>query len=297
MSFTRYTHFTNRRMVSTLVGHSGRKYINSHISPTPIELNVCRAERGSQSFVLKRIHESIFNQSLDLKRMFAQSHRLRMPVDYNESEHVLVFDYFRSTLLSLLRERPDLPALKELHEENGIHIDVKLDDILVDWSVDDQEKIHITRVALGDLDCRLQLEGDRPLRLPGGNRIGNVMWRSSEAQTGKGIAKPSDVFSFRLVCLCRLTGEQMLLVNSKELQENNIVPEQEVLSRLFLFFGPELPPGLLKQVDDELWGKLLRAVSEWAQGVAVEDPVISVTTRLDPVARATMGEVLQYRWW
>ncbi|OTA67314.1 kinase-like protein, partial [Hypoxylon sp. EC38] len=334
MSFPRYTRFTTRRMVSTLVGYSGRNYIKSNVlkpHPSNPELNICRAECGSQSFVLKRVHESIFNQSLDLKRKFAQSHGLRMPVDYNESEHVLVFDYFRSTLLSLLHERPDLSiearklilrqtgkALKDLHDENWIHIDVKPDNILVDWDVDDQEKIQITRVALGDLDCGLQLENDRPLRLPGGNRIGNVMWRSPEAQTGKGIAKPSDVFSFGLVCLYGLTGEQMLLVNFKELQENNVVPEQEVLGRLFLFFGPELPQGLLKLVDDDLWSELLQAVSEWAQKVAVEEPgakfenwaeeeflnltseakdVISMMTRLDPAARATMGEVLQHRWW
>lgn len=40
----------------------------------------------------------------------------------------------------------------------------------------------------------MQLEGKKLLNA----RIGNVMWRSPEGQTGKGIGKPSDVFSYGL---------------------------------------------------------------------------------------------------
>ncbi|KAI1377917.1 kinase-like protein [Hypoxylon crocopeplum] len=315
----------NVRMASTLVGQSGRQYVKGNMlqpHPTKPELSIYRAEY---------MRESIFNQSLDLKRKFAHSRHLRMPVDYNESEHTLVFDYFRSTLLVSLQGNSAFPVearklilrqtgetLKELHDENWIHINVKPDNILVDWEEDDRGRVQIKKVALGDLDCALRLQGDRPLRLPGANRIGNVMWRSPEAQTGKGIAKPSDVFSFGLVCIFGLTSQQIMRLDMEDLRENNMFPEQEILYRLFLFFGPQLPQGLLTQVDDEAWSKLLTFASEWAQDVTVEDlgstfeywteedfpnltveakEVISMMTNLDPTARATMGEVLQHPWW
>ena len=50
-------------------------------------------------------------------------------------------------------------------------------------------------MALSDLDCALKLKGDKLLN----HRIGNVMWRSPEGQAGKGIGKPSEVFSFGLM--------------------------------------------------------------------------------------------------
>lgn len=78
-------------------------------------------------------------------------------------------------------------------------LDVKPDNILVDWSQDKQGRVEAERVALIDLDCSLKLKGDRLLRLPGAQRIGNYMWLSPEGHTGLGIGKPSDLFSYGLV--------------------------------------------------------------------------------------------------
>ena len=76
-------------------------------------------------------------------------------------------------------------------------LDVKPDNILVDWALDEQGKPLVKRAALGDFDIALKLEGGRPLRAE--HAVGNVMWRSPEGQTGKGVARPSDVYSFGLV--------------------------------------------------------------------------------------------------
>lgn len=70
---------------------------------------------------------------------------------------------------------------------------------MVDWNLDEQGQVQIERVALIDLDISLKLKGDKLLRIPSMQRLGNSMWRSPEAQTGQGICKPSDVFSFGLV--------------------------------------------------------------------------------------------------
>ena len=66
---------------------------------------------------------------------------------------------------------------------------------MLNWSLDGNGQFKIERVALGDLDCALKLKGEMLLDY----RIGNVMWRSPEGQTRKGIGKPSEVFSFGLV--------------------------------------------------------------------------------------------------
>lgn len=66
---------------------------------------------------------------------------------------------------------------------------------MVDCKENDLGNLEIEKVALSDLDCSLELEGDKLLNA----RIGNVMWRSPEALIGKGVGKPSDVFSYGLL--------------------------------------------------------------------------------------------------
>ena len=53
--------------------------------------------------------ESFFKLSLDLKREFAGTRRLRMHMDYNENKYALVYEYFKHTLLSLPKENPSVP--------------------------------------------------------------------------------------------------------------------------------------------------------------------------------------------
>jgi hypothetical protein len=76
---------------------------------------------------------------------------------------------------------------------------VKPDNVMIDYSRDEHGQLQPERLALSDLDCSLKLKGNKLLRLPDGMKLGNVMWRSPEAQTGQGIGKTSDVFSYGLV--------------------------------------------------------------------------------------------------
>ncbi|KAI2615100.1 kinase-like protein [Hypoxylon sp. NC1633] len=337
MSLTRFGRFQSVRLASTLVGHSGRTYILGKTLSTRLtkpEYNVYQAQSGDKSFVVKATHEEVFNKELHLLREFGSSPYLRLPVDYNnESAHTLVFDYFRSDLLGLVHEHSDIPiearklmlrqageALKDLHSKNWIHLDVKPDNIFVDWSLDDRSKIQATRASLGDFEHALRLEGNKPLRLPERSQIGNLMWLSPEGLTGQGTTKPSDVFAFGLVCLYGITGLYVFGMNPQDLKENKMSPEQEVLRRAFLFFGPDIPPALLEQVDDESWAKVLTGASEWAQALTtrhegfhikdwaedlLEFPHLTTEAKdllysmvnLDPTARATMDEVMDHRWW
>lgn len=66
---------------------------------------------------------------------------------------------------------------------------------MLDCDKDENGQLRPCKVALGDLDCALKLEGERLLNAT----MGNVMWRSPEGQVGKGVGKPSEVFSFGLL--------------------------------------------------------------------------------------------------
>lgn len=61
--------------------------------------------------------------------------------------------------------------------------------------MDNNDRFHLEKVVLGDMDCALKLEGPKLLN----HRIGNAMWRSPEGQLGRGVGKPSEVFSFALL--------------------------------------------------------------------------------------------------
>lgn len=173
--------------------------------------------------------ESFFKLSRELEKDFADSRRIRMHVHYNEVEHTLVYEYFTSTFLRLLDEHPDLPlskikkilrhtgeAVKELHAKDYIHIGMmrwfpnssidtnisaKISSPTTSWltgpTMSKATYYKVDKVALGDFDLALKLVNNQPLRGP--HAIGNVMWRSPEGQSGKGITKASDVYSFGLV--------------------------------------------------------------------------------------------------
>lgn len=208
-------------------------------------------------------------------------------------------------------------------------VDIKPDNILVNWTCDKDGNKTVTDVALGDFDIAFQSEGGEPCYTP--YAIGNAMWRSPEGQTGRGVTKASDIFSFGLVvrrpylnlrvhinlcvqCIYALGGGAFLLINDyQELVKSSITPEQEILIRHFSYFGP-VSDGLLKQVNSDNWGNALRGASEIAEEAVKEQPelrfeqwgkelgseaqeMISGMTNSDPTARTTIDQVLTHRWW
>lgn len=271
-----------------------------------------------------------------------------MHIDCNQEEGILVYPYFRGTLLALVQEDSDLPLaqrkkiLRSVHTpqsrdyyhsrpltNQSILADVKPDNILVNWTCDKEGNKIVTDVALGDFDIAFKSEGGEPRQTP--YAIGNAMWRSPEGQTGRGVTKASDVFSFGLVvsepcsssriraklclqCIYTLGGGDFLLLNDyQELARSGIRPEQEILIRHFSYFGPA-PEGLLKQINSDDWCNALKGASEVAEEAVKEQPelrferwgkelgpnaqnMISGMTNPDPTARTTIGQVLTHRWW
>ena len=208
-------------------------------------------------------------------------------------------------------------------------VDVKPDNIFINWTCDEEGNKLVTDVVLGDFDIAFKSEGGEQRQTP--YAVGNAMWRSPEGQTGRGVTKASDIFSFGLVvsklylslrfytklniqCIYALGGGEFLLINDyQQLVESGIRPEQEILTRHFSYFGP-VSDGLLKQVNSEDWCDALRGASKVAEEAVKEQPelrferwgeelgpeaqnMISGMIDPDPTARTTIDQVLTHRWW
>jgi hypothetical protein len=201
--------------------------------PSPKLANLYSKSRsGKESFVFKRVPRPFYNLSLRLATEFSGSCRLRMHIDCNQEEGLLIYPCFRGTLLALIQDGLELPLAerkkscdaqerlyksfiaktgsisvfsspsKDCFESRSVTnpyglADVKPDNILVNWTSDREGNAIVTDVALCDFDIAFKSEGGEPRQTP--FAIGNAMWRSPEGQTGRGVTKASDVFSFGLV--------------------------------------------------------------------------------------------------
>ncbi|KAJ8068584.1 hypothetical protein OCU04_002296 [Sclerotinia nivalis] len=277
----------------------------------------------SKPYVLKPVSPSIFDFLQSFNEEFNYNHRLRHYLDDNETEKVLVYEYFKSNLLELVDNYAPLPlmarktilkevglALNDLHGKHWIPLDIKPDNVFLNWYVDNEDKFHVDKVQLGDMDCGLRLEGQKLLNY----KIGNVMWRSPEGQVGKGIGKPSEVFSFGLLCLYVITCVTCFHPDFENLE---VDPEPVILFKLLSNFGP-LPDALVKHVHDEKGGALLTDLWEmvvaeerregyepfeqWSDGkyLNLDDEakrLISRMTNLDPAKRASMEDIMTDPYW
>lgn len=74
---------------------------------------------------------------------------------------------------------------------------MKPDNILVNWTCDKDGNKTVTDVTLGDFDIAFKSENGEPRQTS--YAVGNVTWRSPEGQTGRGMTKASDMYSYGLV--------------------------------------------------------------------------------------------------
>ncbi|KAH7333305.1 hypothetical protein BKA65DRAFT_527512 [Rhexocercosporidium sp. MPI-PUGE-AT-0058] len=232
------------------------------------------AESRNEFFVLKPVGRSFYALSRTLTAEFAGSRRLRIHVDCNETEDILVYPYFRDTLLAIIQNDPNFAAIQGLHARDWIHI--------INWTSDSDGQKTVSDVALGDFDFAFKSEGGKARETP--YAIGNAMWRSPEGQTGRGVTRASEILSFGLVCIYTLGGGEFLLLNDyKVLAKQGISAEQEILTRHFT----------LGQFPKDFTSKSMARIE---LDSAAQD-MISGMTNLDPACRTTIDHVLSHCWW
>nr|POF04055.1 n-acetylglucosamine-6-phosphate deacetylase [Quercus suber] len=297
-NFWTWSHATIPEVIQTVTSTPARMLglqavkgtLNAGADADLVVLNAGEGSDGKRTLEVEQIADD-----------FSTTKRLRVHTDANKKGSILVYPYFRDTLLALIKNAPDFPpperlkimravaeALAELHAKGWIHA--------VDWTEADGKKV-ITSVALGDFDIAFQLnEGESRLTQ---HALGNAMWRSPEAQTG--------------FCYILGAGDLFLLDNYQDLLEAGITPEQEVLIRHFAYFGP-VPESLYTRIPDGDWRTALRGAALAADLEATERPglrlriwgqqlteptmdLLSKMKNLDPGARPTIRQVIEHPFW
>ncbi|KAI0198201.1 kinase-like protein [Astrocystis sublimbata] len=345
-----YAYHTGIRTACTVQGVSGRQYLQGEViyrdqknNPTifkattvPISLSSAQhfftshdfSRRNESVVVLKHEGKYIYKLSRGFADEFAGSRRLRIATDFAPEDHIVVYPYFKCTLLDLMRTDSEISteekkkvlryvgeAIQEFHANGWLHLDIKPSNIFINWTCDENGNKTVTGATLGDLDIAFKLR-EADMRLRTGIALGNYMWRSPEQQTGSGMTQASDMFSYGLVCIYTLGGADFLLLESERelanLAKHGVTPAEAILTRHFMYFGP-VAENLLELVDESKHGLLKKASEEaawtvsrqpgvrfqaWGQGLGEAGmEVISGMTSIDPSARLTINQVLAHSWW
>ncbi|RMY88951.1 hypothetical protein D0862_10319 [Hortaea werneckii] len=142
--------------------------------------------------------------------------------------------------------RTSLEAITDLHERDVVH----LDNILVDYEQHD-ESTTVERVMLSDLENAAHLPDGRCIK---GMLAGSDVWRSMEAHLRGELGKPTDMFSFGLVCIFAMC-DKMVCEDDEDFQQfvsQGAEPLAIRLQRLVSYFGDKDGiNGLLTHVGDD----------------------------------------------
>ncbi|OAT04987.1 serine/threonine protein kinase, variant 3 [Blastomyces gilchristii SLH14081] len=229
---------------------------------------------------------------------------------------MFVFKCYTDHLLNLTQK--DLPlkvkkkilkcalhGVAELHDHDIVHTDIKPDNVFIDWK-DDRDGIIIDQVKLGDLEDAAHIP-------PGSHmiekQVGNWMWRSPEAHAKGPVNKPSDIFSFALVCIYAMHKRVIFAVGEEELDEG-VDPLAIVIERQISYFADEdTLNGFLKYLGNNPWVRVFEVIRD---GFNKDNPrrpfflwkgvdndfksFIRATTNFDPEKRITAHEALAHKW-
>ncbi|EAW20707.1 putative calcium/calmodulin dependent protein kinase [Aspergillus fischeri NRRL 181] len=174
------------------------------------------------------------------------------------------------------------------------------------------ENTTVERVQIIDLENAAYLPKGRCIK---GMLAGNDNWRSPEAHFKGELNKPTDIFSFGVVCIYAMLGRVIFGPDEdfRKHQTQGALPAFIRLQRQVSYFGDsEGINGLLKHIgDDEISCQVLRMLwderseehipykpfSEWPE---VVDPtfkdLIQRLTNLDPTKRFTACQALEHAW-
>ncbi|OJJ74559.1 hypothetical protein ASPBRDRAFT_668090 [Aspergillus brasiliensis CBS 101740] len=272
---------------------------------------------GGQRFILKYIHAVNFEDLQDVNnRLYSHASHVRLAQDIIPHKSMFVFEYFTGHLLRLAQLdlslgtkkmllKEALLGIAELHDKDIVHTDIKADNFFVNWK-DSFDGITIEKVQLGDLEDAVHIPPGSDML---GKQAGNWMWRSPEAHARGRVNKPSDVFSFALVCIYVVYKRVIFAVGDDELDEG-IDRLAVVIERQVSYFADKDGfHGFLEYLGDNPWASVFtitlngfdqenpaRPFSLW-QGVDEDfESLICAMTNLDPRKRITAREALAHRW-
>ncbi|OBT74544.1 hypothetical protein VF21_07538 [Pseudogymnoascus sp. 05NY08] len=277
---------------------------------------------GQDRFILKDIPEDILsNFNEKIRPQLRESPYIRLPCDTIPDQRVFVYKYLTDDFLSLVKKqismrarkrilRDSLRGIAELHGQEIVHLDIKPDNIMVSSSHVGQETTE--QVQVTDLENAAHLPKGRCIK---GMLAGNDNWRSPEAHFKGELNKPTDMFSFGIMCRYALLG-RVILGADDDLQKHvaqGALPYLIRLQRQVSYFGDqEGVEGLLKHIGEDdvncqvlqmLWEDRhednipYKPFSEWADvtDVVFKD-LIRGLTNLEPAKRINARQALEHPW-
>ncbi|KAL4738847.1 kinase-like domain-containing protein [Aspergillus similis] len=219
-----------------------------------------------------------------------------------------IFDHFNQEIRPQLRESPyRILVCKYLsHDLHSLP-----DNIMVDSHFNAQDTM-IEKVQLIDLENAAYLPGGRCIK---GMPAGNDNWRSPEAHLKGELNKPTDMFSFGIVCIYAILGRAILGPDKdfRNHESKGVLPALIRLQRQVSYFGDvDGITGFLKHVGDDviscqllrmLWDERAdenigyKAFSAWSDVLdsGFKD-LIQGLTNLDPAKRLSARQALGHPW-
>ncbi|KAI2707642.1 hypothetical protein CBS147332_6700 [Penicillium roqueforti] len=300
-------------------GLSGRTYTIEHVLQEEVSppRQVYRASADGHKFILKYIHPINFEDLREVNnRLRGNASHVRLVVDTILNKSMFVFENFTGHLLTLAQKDSPLPVTKkilkdaltglaELHDQDIVHTDIKPDNVFINWQ-DRNGKIIVDKVQLGNLEDAAHIP-------PGcdmvGKQAGNWMWRSPEAHARGPVNKPSDVFSFALVCICAVHKRIIFAVREDELEEG-VDPIAVLIERQISYFADEDGlNGFLKHLGDNPWVRVFEVTWDGLNQETPRQPfvlwngvdddfksLVCAMARFDPGERITARQALEHKW-
>ncbi|CBX98161.1 similar to calcium/calmodulin dependent protein kinase [Plenodomus lingam JN3] len=259
------------------------------------------AASGNNEFMLKDIPPNIFSAfNENIRPRLPQTCRIWLPLDTILNQRIFVYEYLDDDFLSLVH----------MHDRDIVHLDVKPDNILVNYRNLDEEAV-IEKVQISDLENAAYLPEPRCIKEM---LAGNDNWRSPEGHFKGELNKPSDLHSFGLVCIYAVLGRVILGPDDdfKLHESKGALPAFIRLQRQISYFGDKEGLNvLMKDVgDEEANCEILRMLWEdrapdyipyvpfsyWTEVDSTFKDLIRGLNNLDPSQRLTARQALSHPW-
>ncbi|KAL8926631.1 MAG: hypothetical protein Q9172_001706 [Xanthocarpia lactea] len=137
---------------------------------------------------------------------------------------------------------------EEVGREEEVEEDIKPNNVMVSYKTLNDGIREIESVALIDTEDAAKLKETQAIF----NQVGNVLWRSPEAQAGVCVQNSTDIWSFGATALYGITKRVVFAYDDLE---EGVLPEIAVVCNQLSYFGP-LTKGLfdLMATRDSVWG-------------------------------------------